>query len=132
MARTIVNKFSGTCNVCTVRVAAGAGVATRIDNKWKVLCNAHKGETNGTTNPWKAQHMVAEMDYTGGEYTRRIAKSMVDREYANTDELAEKCDCGGTCHWRATVGARQCTSCCAIVVYKVDQTTGTVTRKLVK
>lgn len=132
MVVAIVNKFAGTCATCNTRVAKGEGITKRVNNKWAVYCTKDAGETHGATNPWRDAHRTAEMDYTGGEYTRSKARQMVDNEYHNTDQLAEPCECGGTCHWKATVGARICPSCGRMVVYRIDQTTHKVTRSVVR
>lgn len=129
---TITNKFAGTCTECSTRVASGKGTATKVGNKWVVRCAAHKGETHGATNPWRDQHMQAEMDYTGGEYTRSKARARVNGEYRNTDDMSEPCECGGTCYYRATVGARQCPDCGAIIVYRWDEANKKTIRSIVK
>jgi hypothetical protein len=131
----IVNKFAGTCKTCSTRVPAGKGIARKAAKGWDVLCNDHKGETHGATNPWKAIHKNAALDYasTPREASREMA--LVDSEFGHTDELAEPCEtpgCGGTMHYRATVGAPQCPDCRAMVVYKIDQKTLVTTRKVIR
>jgi hypothetical protein len=64
-------------------------------------------------NPWIAQHMAAEMDHTGGEYTRAKAVQAVRGEYAS-GPAPMPCECGGTAFYRATVGARKCPDCGAL------------------
>lgn len=61
-------------------------------------------------NPWIAQHMQGEMDYTGNGYSRRTAAALVRSEYAGAPDPVA-CACGGKAHYRATVGAMQCPSC---------------------
>jgi SWI/SNF-related matrix-associated actin-dependent regulator 1 of chromatin subfamily A len=39
------NNYPGNCNVCQTRVAAGAGDARKVDNRWIVLCSAHTAGT---------------------------------------------------------------------------------------
>lgn len=135
MARTapiVVNKFAGKCDTCGTAVKAGAGVATKAADKWIVLCTKDAPETHGARNPWRGIHMSGEMDYTGGEYTRSKARQLVNNEYRDTDALAEKCECGGTMWWRATVGARICPDCNTMVVYRHIKGTNDFERKIVK
>ena len=67
-------------------------------------------------NPWMDQHMAGEMEYTGGEYTRRTAAALVRGEYAN-GPAPEPCGrCGDLAYYRATVGAMQCPTCRALKV----------------
>lgn len=132
--KAITNKFRGVCRDCSANVAPGTGIAFREGSRWVVLCAEHKGETHGATNPWKADHHAKERGHIGGEYTWAKARKRVDHEYENTDDLAEPCPkegCGGTCHWRATVGARQCPDCRTMIVYRWDEATGTAIRKVV-
>lgn len=132
MGKVIVNKFPGTCQTCATRVEAQEGVAFRDGKRWVVRCSTHKGETHGANNPWREIHRQAEMDYTGGEYTRAMGRRRVDSEYNGTDSMAEPCPtCEGTCHWRATVGARQCPGCGTMICYRIDQTTHEVTRSII-
>lgn len=119
MQKVITNKFAGKCVECNTAVPAGRGFARKTDTKWTVVCRRDNVETNGANSPWKALHLDAELDYTGGEYTPRKAMAAVDREYTGTDKLAEKCpNCPGTCHWRATVGARICPDCHTMIWFK--------------
>lgn len=131
MSKIIVNKFAGTCNICQTRVGAGEGIATKKGGRWEVTCKKDAGETHGAHNPWRDIHEQGEMDYTGGEYTRRIARQLVANEYRDTDRMAEPCECGGTCHWRATVGARICPSCGTMIVYRWNKATETMERVVV-
>lgn len=132
--KTIANKYAGKCSTCKADVPAGKGYARKTSTKWIVLCTKDAGETHGASNPWRELHRQAEYDYCGGEYTRSMGRNLVDREFAHTDELAEPCEtegCGGTMHYRATVGAPQCPDCRAMVVYKIDQVTLETTRKII-
>jgi hypothetical protein len=71
--------------------------------------------TNPKHNPWKDIHHEAEQDYTGGEYTRRKARTAVENEYRGTDQYGWLCPNAkckdGYCHYRATVNASWCPSC---------------------
>lgn len=130
--KVIANKFPGKCTACNAQVAKGAGFASREGSKWVLRCTKDQGETNGANNPWRDIHMGDEMAYTGGEYTRGMGRKAVDNEYSGTDALAEPCDnCGGTCHWRATVGARICPDCGTMIVYRWIKGTLDFERKLV-
>lgn len=61
-------------------------------------------------NPWMNLHMAAEMEHTGGEYTRAKARSAVQAEF-DRGPAPMPCECGGTAHYRATVGVRKCPDC---------------------
>jgi ribosomal protein L37AE/L43A len=61
-------------------------------------------------NPYMAQHLAYEMRHTGGEYTAAKARQAVMGEYAH-GPAPMPCPCGGTAHYRATVGVRKCTDC---------------------
>lgn len=61
-----------------------------------------------THNPWKDLHVDAETDYQEGD--RRLASALVEMEYRGAPE-SRKCPCGGTLHWRATVGSMMCPDC---------------------
>lgn len=135
MAKTITNKFAGKCDTCSTRVEAGKGFARKNGAKWIVLCAKDAGETHGANNPWKSAHRTAAADYAEGRYERAREMALVDHEFAHSDELAEPCEtpgCGGTMHYRATVGAPQCPDCRAMVVYKIDQKTLVTTRKIIR
>lgn len=135
MAKTITNKFAGKCDTCSTRVEAGKGFARKNGAKWIVLCAKDAGETHGANNPWKAQHRTAAADYAEGRYERSIEMSKVDWEFANSDERAEPCEtpgCGGTMHYRATVGAPQCPDCRAMVVYKWNESKKDFDRKIIR
>lgn len=133
MGKVIINKFAGTCQTCSVRVAAGAGVAVKDGTRWAIKCTDHKGETHGATNPWRDAHRTAERDFCGGEYSYATGRARVDSEYNSTDSLAEPCPtCGGTCHWRATVGARQCPDCRTMIAYHWNQAKNEMIRKIIK
>lgn len=63
------------------------------------------------SNPWKAQHLAAEMACTE-DGNDPAAAQMLDAEYEGTDELTRPCRCGtGTLYGRASIGAMQCDSC---------------------
>lgn len=62
-------------------------------------------------NPWQDQHAAHEVEfYTGGGYTARMARQVVAGEYASAPAPVP-CDCGGTLHYKATVGALVCPTC---------------------
>jgi hypothetical protein len=65
------------------------------------------------TNPWIAQHLAGEMDFTGDGYTSDMAAKIVAHEFAGAPEAID-CTCGSKAHYRATVGAMQCPSCRAL------------------
>ena len=135
MAKTITNKFAGKCDTCLTHVAAGKGFARKTASKWIVLCVADAGETHGANNPWKSLHKTAAADYASTRYEAKRESALVDHEFGYSDELAEPCEtpnCGGTMHYRATVGVPQCPDCRAMVVYKIDQKTGATTRKVIR
>ena len=76
------------------------------------------------TNPWQVQHTADETVFSG-----RLAKQLVDGEYAGTEEYDTDCGmCGSPAYYRATVGAVMCPNCRAIEVSRIDQVTGKVTR----
>lgn len=64
-------------------------------------------------DPWFDLHLQAELDYTGGGYTRRQAAALVRQEFANGPAPCA-CDCGGKAWYRPTVGAMQCPDCRAL------------------
>ena len=64
-------------------------------------------------NPWVDQHLAGEMEYTGDGYTRRQAAALVRGEYAGHDPVP--CGaCDAQAHYRATIGAYQCSHCRAV------------------
>jgi hypothetical protein len=67
-------------------------------------------------NPWQEQHAAAETVFQDGD--SRMAASIVANEYIGAPGPLP-CDpaqggCGGTAHYKATIGARKCTSCGAL------------------
>jgi hypothetical protein len=64
-----------------------------------------------THNPWKDLHTDAETEYQGGN--RRLAVAAVNTEYLGTPgpRPCPADGCGGTLHWRATVGSMMCPDC---------------------
>lgn len=134
MAKTITNKFAGKCDTCSTRVDAGKGFARKNGTKWIVLCTKDAGETHGAGNPWKSLHHSFAGSYAETRYEAQREHALVDHEYSHSDEMAEPCEtkgCGGTMHYRATVGAPQCPNCRAMVVYKIDQKTKDMTRVII-
>jgi ribosomal protein L37AE/L43A len=73
----------------------------------------HNTGASTMRNPWIDQHLAGEMEHTGGEYTRAKARSVVMGEYAHGPKPMP-CECGGTAHYRATVGVRKCPDCGAL------------------
>lgn len=129
---TITNKFAGKCNTCSARVGAGEGIARKQGGKWLVFCSKDAGETHGSRNPWKGLHQAIAGDYAETRREARIERKLVDSEYSNTDRMAEPCPtCGGTCHYRATVGAIQCPNCRTMIVYTIDQETHKTKRSVI-
>jgi hypothetical protein len=115
----IINKYAGTCDECDKWVKAGQGVARKYagDKRFTLYCKADAGETHGLFNPWKSQHIRRSFAaYGASAYEARA----IDSEYANTDALAQPCTkegCGGTAHWKATVGAPICPDCGTMIVH---------------
>lgn len=68
-----------------------------------------------TTNPWIARHVAAETVYQEhfGQHAGAVARQLVGLEYAGCPEPMP-CECGGTAHFRATVGVRMCPDCRAM------------------
>lgn len=62
------------------------------------------------TNPYVDRHLSDEMMHVGGEYTARAARDVVLGEYAN-GPAPVPCECGGTAHYKATVGVLICPDC---------------------
>jgi predicted RNA-binding Zn-ribbon protein involved in translation (DUF1610 family) len=129
----IVNKFGKKCKTCAKWTEPGKGVAQREEYGWVVYCREHCGETDGLFNPWRHQHMAAEMDYVVGEYTAAAARARVNAEFQGTDALAEECPtCDGTCWWRATTLSRQCPDCRTQIVYRWNKVEERMERRVIK
>jgi hypothetical protein len=66
-------------------------------------------------NPWVAAHVDAEVVYQRhfGRHARAVAERLVALENMGAPEPLP-CDCGGTAHFRATVGVRMCPDCRAM------------------
>jgi hypothetical protein len=71
--------------------------------------------TNPKRNPWKELHHQAERDYTDGEYTPRMGRAAVEREFEGTSSYGYLCPNAkcerGYCHYRATVNSSICENC---------------------
>lgn len=79
-------------------------------------------------NPWKARHIGAEAVFNGGNFN--AACTAVDFEYNGREEETEKCGiCGQSAYYRATVGAFMCPNCNAVLVTRIDQSTGKYTEE---
>lgn len=63
------------------------------------------------SNPWQELHTLGESAYTDDEYTDSMAREVVANEYRDTDQCATECPCGGTLHYKATIGALKCPDC---------------------
>ena len=59
-------------------------------------------------NPWVEMHVSAETDFQEGN--SRLARQLVMNEYSGAPEPIP-CECGGTMHYRATVGVLMCPDC---------------------
>lgn len=65
---------------------------------------------SGMENPWIAGHVAGEMNfYEEGEISSSTVRSMVEQEHAGIEPVP--CDCGGTAHYKATIGAMKCPDC---------------------
>lgn len=61
-----------------------------------------------TENPWIADAIRNETDLQDGDH--ELAERLVRMEYESTPEPA-RCKCGGSAHYKATIGCLKCTDC---------------------
>ena len=59
-------------------------------------------------NPWQAQHAERETVFQDGD--SGLAAALVANEYQGAPN-AVTCECGGTAHYKATIGCMKCTRC---------------------
>jgi ribosomal protein L37AE/L43A len=64
-------------------------------------------------NPWVQVHVDAETAFQAehGRRAGQVARALVEGEYAGAPDATECGGCGGTAHYRATVGAMMCPDC---------------------
>jgi hypothetical protein len=65
-------------------------------------------------NPWKLLDISRTDQYAETAQQAADEHDLIEIEYRGTDEYKQPCTkdgCGGTMHYRATVGALQCPTC---------------------
>lgn len=110
--RTMTARYAGTCKTCGTRFPAGSKIG--YAGRGMTYCADHlPAAPAASENPWKAKHLELERRFADptNPFELAWAEKAVDGEYAGMDAYARPCPCGGTMHYRATVGALQCPDC---------------------
>jgi ribosomal protein L37AE/L43A len=63
-------------------------------------------------NPWYEQHVRDEKEFSSHLRLATVRRIVAD-EFNRGDEPMP-CECGGTAHYRATIGVRMCPDCRAM------------------
>lgn len=105
MSRFMRARFDGRCTRCDERIVAGEWIVWGRTSKARhALCGPNRN------NPLMHEHIDAEMDFTGGGYTRAMAVAMVFMEYVDAPG-PYPCHCGGTAWYKGTFSACRCMDC---------------------